>query len=190
MKIFICEDNNIQRRRIIRSVEEIIEIEKFDMEIALATANPKDIINYVKEKVVEASLYFLDVDLNTDINGIQLADEIRKYDSKGFIVFITAKSECAPLTFKYKVEAMDYIIKDNFNDIHERIHQCITSANTKCLSRTTRPEKNFIISINDRTMMIEPEKILFFETAYFKNRVVLHAVDRQLQFYSNLKKIE
>lgn len=190
MKIFICEDNDVQKNRIIKSVEEIIEIENFHIEIALATENPKEIINYLKEKTVDIGLYFLDVDLNTDINGIQLASEIRKYDTIGAIVFVTAKSECAPLTFEYKVEAMDYIIKDNLNEVHKRIQQCIISAKKKYLSMTTKSKKKFAISTNDRVIIIETERILFFETSYDKNRVVLHGIDRQIQFYSNLKKIE
>lgn len=188
LRIFICEDDDIQRKRITKKIEDIVIIENFDMEVAVSTTNPNDIINYLSENI-GVGLYFLDIDLNTDINGIQLAAKIRKYDHRGFIVFVTTSSECASLTFKYKVEAMDYIIKDNFNEIHERLKQCITETNTRYYSETTNIQKSFTIILEDRVVTIELYKILFFETSHIKHKVVVHAVDRRIEFYANIKKI-
>ena len=55
-------------------------------------------------------------DLGADINGINLGEEIRQLDPTGYIIFITTHAELSHLTFKYKVEALDYIIKDDFSE--------------------------------------------------------------------------
>ena len=109
IKIYICEDIEEQRNRIRSLVKDIILEEKLDMTIEIASPNPMEILNKAKENDKDISLYFFDVDLNSNINGIDLASKIREFDQRGFIVFITTHGEMSYLTFTYKVEAMDYI---------------------------------------------------------------------------------
>ena len=42
-------------------------------------------------------IYFLDIDLNSDMNGMKLAQQIRLFAPRGFIVFITAHSGLSAL---------------------------------------------------------------------------------------------
>lgn len=189
IKVFICEDNKRQREKFTETIENSIIIENFDMEVALSTENPDDIIIYLKNNNV-SGLYFLDVDLKSNINGIKLAELIREYDPRGFIVFVTTHAEMSYLTFIYKVEAMDYIIKDNYQNVNARIHQCIINANKKYTSKTTAIQKNFNIKAKDKIINVEYDKILFFETSTIIHKVILHAIDRQIEFYSNMKNIE
>lgn len=189
IKVFICEDNKRQREKFTKTIENSIIIENFDMEVALSTENPDDIIIYLKNNNV-SGLYFLDVDLKSNINGIKLAELIREYDPRGFIVFVTTHAEMSYLTFIYKVEAMDYIIKDNYQNVNARIHQCIINANKKYTSKTTALQKNFNIKAKDKIINVEYDKILFFETSTIIHKVILHAIDRQIEFYSNMKSIE
>lgn len=125
--IIICEDNIQQRVKIRKIVENKILIDELDVEARLITDSPYDVIDHIK-KSKEVNIYFLDIDLQKDINGIELAVEIRKYDPRGFIVFITTHSEMTYLTFKYKVEAMDFILKDNVKEIDSRVRECINDA--------------------------------------------------------------
>lgn len=189
IKVFVCEDNKEQREKFTKTIEDIIMIENFDMEMTLSTETPDDIINYLKNNNI-SGLYFLDVDLKADINGIKLAELIREHDPRGFIVFVTTHAEMSYLTFIYKVEAMDYIIKDNYNNVKERIHQCIINANQKYSSKATDLQKNFTIKIYDKIINIEYNKILFFETSTTIHKVVLHAIDRKMEFYANMKDVE
>lgn len=189
LKVFICEDNKKQREKFTEAIENSIIIENFDMEVALSTENPYDIITYLKDNNV-SGLYFLDVDLKSNINGIKLAELIREYDPRGFIVFVTTHAEMSYLTFIYKVEAMDYIIKDNYQNVNDRIHQCIINAHKKYTSNATALQKNFNIKAKDKIINVEYNKILFFETSTIIHKVILHAVDRQIEFYSNMKNIE
>lgn len=189
LKVFICEDNKEQRERFSKIVKDIILIENYDMELALVASEPNEIINYISNSDI-SGLYFIDIDLNSEINGIELATKIRKYDSRGFIVFVTTHAEMSYLTFIYKVEAMDYIIKDNYNNIRERIHQCIVDAHTKYSAKSTELRKIFSIKSEDRIVNIEYKKILFFKTSPTIHKVIVHAVDRQIEFYAQMKEIE
>lgn len=189
LKIFVCEDNSEQLKRITDIISDIVMIENLDMKIELATEKPDNILDYIKENDV-SGLYFLDVDLKDKINGLKLAEQIRKYDPRGFIVFITTHAEMSYLTFLYKVEAMDYIIKDNYNNIKDRVHQCILNANEKYTSKTTDIQKVFTIKSDDKMINIEYNKILFFETSSVIHKVIVHAIDRQIEFYATMKELE
>lgn len=189
LNIFICEDNEEQRSKITKIVEDIIFIEDFDMQIAASTDNPNRVLDYIKESKTNG-LYFLDVDLQSEINGIKLAEEIREYDPRGFIVFITTHAEMSYLTFMYKVEAMDYIIKDNYNSIKERVHQCINNANKKYSSSSNEIQKVFSIKSIDKVINIEYDKIVFFETSDTIHKVKLHALNRKIEFYAQMKDVE
>jgi two-component system response regulator AgrA len=189
LSIVVCEDNEEQRKKITKFIEDSIMIENLDMKIDLSTGSPEETIDYLKENKI-SGLYFLDVDLNSAINGIKLAEIIREYDPRGFIVFVTTHAEMSYLTFIYKVEAMDYIIKDNPETVKERIHQCILNANKKYSSKVTELQKNFTIKADDKIINIEYSKILFFETSDIIHKVLLHVVDRQIEFYAKMKDIE
>lgn len=189
LKVFICEDNKEQRERFSKIVQDIILIENYDIELGLVTSDPSELINYIDNNDL-SGLYFLDIDLKSEINGIELAAKIRKYDPRGFIVFITTHAEMSYLTFMYKVEAMDYIIKDNYNNIRERIQQCIADAHTKYSAKSNELQKIFTIKSDDKIVNIEYRKILFFETSPTIHKVIVHAVDRQIEFYAKMKEIE
>lgn len=188
LKIFICEDNHEQRSRFESIIKNIILIEDYDMELVLATHCPQELLLKVEEEK-SPGIYFLDVDLKNDINGIQLAEKIRVLDTEGFIIFVTTHSEMSYLTFIYKVEAMDYIIKDNYNNIRERITQCIKSANEKYLLKS-KVNKIYSIHIDDRVINVAYSDILFFETSPSIHKVILHCENMQLEFYGKMKTIE
>lgn len=189
LKVFICEDNSIQENRFKKIINDIILIENYDMKIELSTSDPYEILDHLKTNRI-SGIYFLDVDLNSDINGIQLAEEIRKYDPRGFIVFVTSHAEMSYLTFVYKVEAMDYIIKDNYSNIRHRISDCIKSANDKYKITANNPQKIFSIKVNDKIVNVDLNDILFFETSSTIHKVILHCTNRQVEFYSKMKEIE
>lgn len=188
LKIFLCEDNSTQRTKISTLINNIIENENFDMKLIISTESPQDILDYVSTNKT-TGLYFLDVDLNSNINGIELAQIIRKYDPKGFIVFITTHEEMSYLTFKYKVEAMDYIIKNNYPFIESRILECLKLANERYSFRNDTSKANFILKSGDKLINVELSKITFFETSATVHKIILHTLDSQIEFYAQLKDI-
>lgn len=188
LKIFICEDSDIQRKRFLNIVEDCIEFSNYNMEVALETGNPKELINHVRNND-EIGIYFLDVDLKADINGIELATEIRKYDPRGFIVFVTTHGEMSYLTFKYKVEAMDYIVKEDYKELKPKIRQCLEEACNK-LSDKRIDDKIFSVKVGDKIIKIPFNKILFFETSTFIRKIVLHGENRYIEFIAQMKDVE
>lgn len=108
--VYICEDNLKQLKLITKFISDSIMIEALDMQIICSTPDPHIIL---KELLTaeNTGLFFLDIDLKSDINGLELAQRIRKIQPRCFIIFITSHSEMSFLTFQYKLEALDFIIK-------------------------------------------------------------------------------
>ena len=65
-----------QRENMVSIINNYIMIEEKPMEIALATDDPYEIIEQSKE-MNDVGCYFLDIQLEADINGIKLGSEIR-----------------------------------------------------------------------------------------------------------------
>lgn len=119
LKVFICEDDNNQREIFNTYVSNYLMIMNYDATLFLSTENPLDILKIDKKDIIDG-LFFIDVDLNSELTGIELALEIKNISPNARIVFITSHAELSYLTFIYKVEAMDYIIKTGALDIKKK----------------------------------------------------------------------
>lgn len=189
IKIFICEDNVEERKRIKNIIKSALLMEQFNMKIFISTGDPYEIIEEVKSNPA-TGLYFLDVDLNAEINGIQLAEQIRKYDPRGFIVFITTHEEMSHLTFLYKVEALDYIYKDNFQTVPLKIQECMKNVDSKANHDPEPFEKTFSAKVSGNIITVKQADIIYFETSSTIHKVVLHTENRRLEFYDKMKNLE
>jgi len=187
--IYVCEDNAAHRAKITECVENYILMENLDMKVVLSTENPRDIINHLQNDTT-MGIYLLDVDLQCDINGIQLASKIREFDPRGFIVFITTHAEALPFTFEYKVEALDYIIKDAITGVNARICECLDSISKRITKRPDAVMRFSFRILDNKIITVDYDNVLFFETSPATPRkVVLHAFDSRYEFYAKLEDI-
>lgn len=190
LSVFICEDDDAQRSKIESIIKNYIMIEEFDMAITLSTHNPYDIINYLDNHPNAKGVYFLDVDLGHDLTGIQLGSYIREKDLDGKIIFITTHSELLILTFTYKVEALDYILKDDVDIVQQRIYEALLQAQ-KHYQTGTVPEKNRLkLKIGSQVRIFSLEDIMFIETSPIPHRLILHLKNSTLDFYGKINEID
>lgn len=190
LNVYIGEDVVIQRNKLRKMIENIIVMEELDMEIVSVTADPYEILDYTKS-TEEVGIYFLDIDLQADMNGLDLAKEIRKYDPRGFIVFVTTHSEFSYMTFQYRLEAMDYILKDDEdNAIRHRIYECLLNADERFSSGNNRIQDIFTFKVNERYYTIAYDDIIYFETSPTIHKVILHGKNRVTEFYAKIKDLE
>ena len=189
LNIYLCEDNPKQLQILKDYVEKCILIEDYDLYLRCATRNPKELLESIPS-MNGTGLYFLDIDLNASINGLSLAQKIRKLDPRGFIVFVTTHSEMAYMTFTYKVEAMDFIIKDDFSKLQQKMHQCIIDAYLRYSSPNNLEQKTFTITSSGKEYCVPLEDIIYFETSENIHKVLLHSENRIIEFHAKLKDIE
>lgn len=190
LSIIICEDNDIQRKAIEAIINKKIQDSNLELFISLSTNAPEGVIEHVEASRGVTYIYFLDVELGESINGIELARKIRKFDPKGYIIFITSHSELTLLTFQYKVQAMDYIVKCDSKDLQERIAECIDVAYNDYKNYKITDANMLPINIGNRIIYFNMDDILFFETTNKDHRIRIHTCEEQLEFYGTLKDIE
>lgn len=189
LKKYICEDIEVQRDKMQQLIENIILMENLDMELGCVSGDPHRILEEVKE-TKDVGIYFLDIALGADMTGLILAQEIRKYDPRGFIVFVTTHSEMSYMTFIYKLEAMDFILKDAPEELGKRVHECILKANQRFVSAHNKVQANFSVKVNEKVFTVDYDDILFFETSLNVHKIILHCKNRQMEFLGKLKEIE
>ncbi len=188
LNIFVCEDNTIQRQTIVQIIQNTVLIEELDMQLVLEAGDPYVLLEKVRASQ-NTGIYFLDIDLNSDMNGMKLAQQIRLFDPRGFIIFITAHSELSYMTFQYRVEAMDFVLKDNPAEAKVKIRECLLHAMERYTLQTNRTHKVYTAQIGGRKISVDYDDILFFETSGNIHKVILHAKDRQIEFSSTLKEL-
>ena len=189
LNIFVCEDDAIQRKSIVQIIKNTVLIEELDMQLILDTTNPYELLETVKTSQ-NTGIYFLDIDLKCDMNGMKLAQQIRLYDPRCFIIFVTSHSELSYMTFQYRVEAMDFVLKDNPAEAKVKIRECLLNALERYTLQTNKTHKVYTIEIGDRRISVDYNDILFFETSSNIHKVILHAKDRQIEFSSTIKELE
>lgn len=188
LDIFVCEDNAAQRRTVVNIIQNTVLIEELDMQITLDTGDPYMLLEKVKTSQ-NTGIYFLDIDLNSNMNGMKLAQQIRLYDPRGFIIFITAHSEMSYMTFQYRVEAMDFVLKDNPAEAKVKLRECLLSAMERHTLQTNKTHKVYTLEVGGRKISVDYEDILFFETSSNIHKVILHAKDRQIEFPGTIKEL-
>lgn len=189
MKLYLCEDDAQQRNHLKNVIENVVLIENLDMEFSCDTDNPYALLDKVASED-SVGLYFLDINLKTDMTGLTLAKEIRKYDPRGFIVFVTTHSEMSYLTFMYKLEALDFILKDDPEELDRRVRECVLKANERFSSANNKTKAGYSIAVGDKIYTVDYDEILFFETSANAHKVILHCKTRQMEFPGKIKEIE
>ncbi len=158
------------------------------MQLVLDVGDPYMLLDQVKTSQ-NTGIYFLDIDLNSDMNGMKLAQQIRLFDPRGFIIFITAHSELSYMTFQYRVEAMDFVLKDNPAEAKVKIRECLLNAMERYTLQTNKIHKVYTMELGGRKVSVDYDEIFFFETSRNIHKVILHAKDRQIEFYGAIKEL-
>ena len=62
------------------------------------------------------------------------------------------------VTFIYKLEALDFILKDNPEELGKRVYECILKANQRFASANNKVHANFSVKVNEKIFTIDYEK--------------------------------
>lgn len=190
LPVYICEDNAQIRTELESYLKNQILIEDYDMKLTLSTRHPEEIIQAVKE-APGRGIYFLDVELNQEsMDGFALGQEIRKYDTRGFIIYVTAYKELAFETFRYHLEALDYITKENHEKMFSDMSRCLHIITDRMREDTSSHRPYFTVKVMDVVKHIPIDEILFFETGGRSHRIILHADQNRIDFIGSIQELE
>jgi two-component system response regulator AgrA len=159
-----------------------------DSQLYCAASSPEELLS-VRKKSSVIGLYFLDIDLQSDKNGLELAQEIRKYDPRGYIVFVTTHSEMAVLTFRYKVEAMDFIVKDEIKTLPDQICACIKNAEDNYKTQLNTSNRLLSVKVDKSSLILNQDDIVAITTSEDSHKIVIHTKNGIRQMAGSLKEL-
>ena len=187
--IYICDDQAEIRDYIAQTIQKQVFISSYDMGPIFPVGSSREFFEVYQQTQVPA-IYFLDVDLKEGDNGFQLASKIRDIDPLGYIVFITSHGDLSFETFRYRLQALDYIEKQERTQIAERIGQCLETINQYMAASKANESSYYSVKIFNSIRHIPLDDILFFEADGKNHRILLNTSSEIIEFFGSLNTVE
>lgn len=130
LEFVLCDDNFNVLSKLEKMLESIFIEKNLDARIALSTTAPEELINYIRNNKV--NVIILDIDLKSNVSGLDLANIIRKKDKNVYIIFTTGHLEYGLIAYKYKT--FDYlakpVTKERLEDTIVRLFEDVSGSKT------------------------------------------------------------
>lgn len=188
MNIYILEDDLMQQTRISDTIKGLVDEGAFTLRKLEVFSKPHKLLASIQEKG-NHQVFLLDIDIDGNRKkGLEVASEIRQQDSNAVIIFVTTHSEFAPISFKYKVSALDFIDKTVSNqEFKQQLKQTLSFVSQKVGSDDS--EENFVFETAQSRIQVPMRDIYYFATALTPHKVMLITKTERLEFYANLAEI-
>lgn len=186
--IIICEEDAKIRNLISAHVSQYLFSMKASRKVTLSTDEPQKVLEYVKYNSNQVNIYLFGIFFNTDVNGLTLAKEVRRYDIAGYIIYITAYPEFSLKTFQYKLRVFNYIIKDDnlLTHISETLDAVILE--DKIRKYKVKDELLYIQS-GELSYVIPTNSIISIETT-LQHKIIITTTKERYEINSSLSDIE
>lgn len=191
LPIYICEDEQLIRQHITSHISDYYTFHsEYERPEIHAFSEPYSLLAALPDKP-EMGIYLLDVQFDTDINGLDLAQRIRDYDPRGFIVFITSHAEYAPKTFKLQVEAFDYINKSS-SQLNATISLTLSKIHERysLFQDNTYDNPRIELHFNRHTYFYFANDLIAITTSDYSHKIKLLTVNGSVAFSGSLSKIK
>ena len=176
LNFVLCDDN----LNIVKKLKEMLEIifvkNDIDAKVGFYTDKAEEVLEYEKENNVDVLV--LDINLNSDISGIDLAKDIRKRNKKVYIIFLTGHLEYSLVA--YSVKTFDYLPKPI------TLERLEVTLNRLLDDLSSNSNKKFI-KLNNKTIIDENE------INYIKKdgmKLIFCTGSGNYEIYSSFSKIE
>ena len=176
LRFAIVEDNINQLKNLSHMLESIFMRYDFDAQICLRTNSPSNLLKYMSVNKID--VLFIDIDLNTNMNGMQVAEEIRKTNKDCYFIFETAHFEYSLLAYRYKT--FDFLSKPFTS---ERLEETIL----RLFDDIYNVPKRFI-RLDSKNIIISEDEIKYIKKDGMK--LIFHTDSRDYEIYSSFKKIK
>ena len=187
--VFICEDSQKQREFVESCVKRYIMIHEAPLYLALSTPTPIDMMHHIEQKQQAGGIYFLDIDLQHELNGVDIARAIRERDDLAKIIFVTTREDFLPMTIRYQIAFLDFIPKSTQSEMQERIYSSLTTSITRS-TLNSENKKRYVVKQGNKEYPVPYDEILYFETSIQPHMIDLLTLDGYYSFYSTIKEIK
>ncbi len=172
-EIYLCDDEPVWITQMEQAVSDFIISCDWKLSIVCRASSPQSLLEQLVRNETRGGIYFLDIGFKSDSNGIELGAQIRKLDPDATLVFVTVHEEMVMDTFRLKLQATDYILKDSGN-IRSQIFDTLSAVE----SRHSASAKAFIPRIRINTgssyHFLTGDDIYFIESQKNQHKLFIH----------------
>ncbi|MHB9782878.1 response regulator transcription factor [Streptococcus sp. 10F2] len=188
MNIFILEDDYQQQGRMENLLYQLQEKHALPVK-RLEVYSKTDLLFQAIQEKGSHQLFFLDIEIKGDhLRGLDVASRIRQQDAQALIVFVTTHSEFMPLTFRYQISALDYIVKSlDQEDFEARVEAAVLYAQKQ--NRQTIADTAFNFKSKYQQFQIPFEDIYFLETSPISHHVILYTKIERIEFFASMGEV-
>lgn len=190
LKINFCDDNPIQLKKYYQLAKNSIFLQDWEIEMGIAARTPDELLEHIISSE-ESGLYFLDIELKAALSGFELAQQIRIRDPKAFLIFITSHEEYAMETYKYRLEAMDFIVKsENKERMQERIFLCIQTAYQRYCDINKNDDEVLTLKSGSNIFFLPCTKVLYIKNSEIPHHISINTGEALLDYPGTLSNIQ
>lgn len=156
LNFVLCDDNSIVLDRLVSMFESIFMQNNYDAKIGFKSENSSDIIKYIQTN--HTDVLVLDINLKSDMSGLELAEKIRKTNKNMYFIFVTGHLEYSMVA--YKVKTFDYLAKpitrERLEDTLSRLFNDLSNDSKKYISISSKQflDENDILFIKRDNMQL------------------------------------
>lgn len=176
LNFVLCDDNKNVLDKLAKMLDAVFIKNKIDAEIGLKTTNANDVLTYLNSHTVNA--LFLDIELQSNISGLKLAEKIRETNKSAYIIFLSGHLEY--ILTAYKVKTFDYLPKPV---TIERLEETVL----RMLSDAKQNPKKYI-RIDNKNTLINQDNIYYIRKDGMK--LIFQTETRSYEVYSSFNKIQ
>lgn len=176
LNFVICDDNQNMLNKLGKMFETIFMSNNVEATIAFQSTNPAEIINYANSHSVD--VFVLDIQLKSNISGLDLAEKIREVNKNCYIIFTTGHLEYSLIA--YKLKTFDYVPKPiTIERLEETVLRLVDDVNGQ-------PKK--YIKIDSKNTLVDENEILYIKREGMK--LIYHTPSKDYESYSSFAKME
>lgn len=172
----LCDDNSNILDRLAKMLDTIFMKNELDASVVFKSTSGHELLSYIDKNAV--NVLILDIDLKSDITGIELAQKVRDKNKNMYFIFTTGHLEY--MLTAYKVKTFDYLPKPI---TLERLEDTVLR-----LSDDIKQNPKKFIRLNNKNTIINQDSIYYIQKDGMK--LVFHTENRVYAVYSSFNKIQ
>lgn len=185
--VYLLEDNPGQLQAITGIIEDYILFHNKSFYLAKASSEPEEIAAAFSDQPKQPGLYFFDIEIKGQAEGLSLAQEIKRLDPYGRIAFITAHSSYTPLTLQQHLEPLAYIHKADFDSLRQEIITCFELFYQRLYPGQETKQASLQIKAGSQTYLVDLQDLYSIQTTQKPHILEFTTRSSTLQSYGALK---
>ena len=176
LNFVLCDDNLDLLNSLSKMLETIFKKHSYKANISFSSSNVQDVLDFIDNNKVD--VLFLDINLDSKITGLNVADIVRKKNKNIYIIFTTAHIEYVMVAYKYKT--FDFLAKPitlpRLEDTINRLFEDINGL----------PKQ--YIKIDNKNTIVDGNSIKYIKKDGMK--LVFHSKNKIYETYNSFNKIK